>query len=95
MRVIDRLAGVTARIKDNAVTGLRNALRERDFMSLCSYFSKQRRVGGGQARQVRIVRFGNDQHVNWGLRIDVPKCKRAFCFKHTRSRHLASYDSAE
>jgi hypothetical protein len=41
------------------------------------------------------VRFGNDEHMNWGLRIDVAECKRAFCFKHTCSRHLASHDSAE
>ncbi len=95
MRVIDGLPCVTARIKDNAVTGLRNALGERDFVGLCSYFSQQLGVRGSQARQVRIVRFGNDQHVNWGLRIDVAECKRAFCFKHTCCRHLASHDSAE
>jgi hypothetical protein len=95
VRVIDRLPGLTARIKDNAVTGLRDALSERDFVGLRSYFGQQRCVCGGQACQVRIVRLGNDQHMNWGLRIDVAKCKGAFCFKHTFSRDLASHDSAE
>jgi hypothetical protein len=95
VRVIDRLPSVTARIKDNAVTRLRNALSERDFVGLCGYFCQQLGVSGCQARQVRIVRLGNDQHMNWGLRIDVAKCKRAFCFKHTFSRNLASHDSAE
>lgn len=60
VRVIDRLPCVTTRIKDNAVTGLRNALGERDFVGLCSYFSQQLGVRGSQARQVRIVRFGDD-----------------------------------
>ena len=95
MRVIDRLPGVTARIKDNAVTRLRNALSERDFVGLCNEFGKQAWFCRGEARQVRIVSFGNDQHVNWGLRIDVAKCNRAFAFKHARSRDLASDDSAE
>ena len=95
MDVVDGLSGVTARIKDNAVPRRRNALRERDFVSLCSYFSKQVCIRRGETRQVRIVSFGNDQHVNWGLRIDVAKCKRPFGFTHTGSRDLASYDSAE
>ena len=95
VHVVDGLPGVTARIKDNAVTRLRNALRERDFVGLCSDFGKQAWFRRGEARQVRIVSFGNDQHVNWGLRIDVAKCNRAFAFKHARSRDLASDDSAE
>jgi hypothetical protein len=93
--MVDGLPGLTARIKDNAVTRLRNALSERDFVGLRSYFGKQARIRRGEARQVRIVSFGNDQHVNWGLRIDVAKCKRPFGFTHTGSRDLASNDSAE
>ncbi len=78
MRVVDRLPGVTARIKDNAVTGLRNALSERDFVGLCHHLSQQpAAVRGGEPCQVRIVRFRNDEHVNGSLRIDVAKCKRA------------------
>ena len=95
VRVIDRLPGVTARIKDNAVARLRNALSERDFVRACGYFGQQLCITGRQARQVTVVRLGNDQHMNWGLRIDVAKCKRAFCFKQTLSRNLASHDSAE
>jgi len=40
VRVIDRLPSMTARIKDNAVTGLRNALSERNFVGLFSYFGQ-------------------------------------------------------
>lgn len=60
VRMIHRLPGVTARIKDNAITRLGNALSERDFVGLVSHFCQQLCLGGGQARQVRIVRFGND-----------------------------------
>ncbi len=78
MRVRDGLTGMTARIKDNAVTGLRNALGERDLVRLGRHLGEQRAVGGRKACQVRIVILGNDQHVNGSLRIDVAKCKRAF-----------------
>ena len=72
------LAGVTARIKDNAVTGLGNALGDRDLVCLGRYLGQQPVVRACQTRQVRIVRFGNDEHVNRSLRIDVAKCDRAF-----------------
>lgn len=78
MRMTNRLAGVAARIKDNAVTRLGNALSDRDFVSLRGDLRKQSLRGACQARQVRIVRFGNNEHVNRSLRIDVAKCERAF-----------------
>ncbi len=78
VRVRDGLPGMTARIKDNAVTGLRNTLSERDLVRLGCHLGEQRGVRGGKARQVRIVILRNDQHVNGSLRIDVAKCKRAF-----------------
>ena len=78
MRMTDRLAGVTARIKDNAITRLGNALSDRDLVSLRHYLGKQPVLRASQARQVRIVRLGNDEHMNRSLRIDVAKCERAF-----------------
>ncbi len=73
----DRLASVTARIKDNAVTGLGNTLSDRDLVGLHRYLGKQPVLRACQARQIRIVLFGNDEHVNRSLRIDVAECERA------------------
>jgi hypothetical protein len=50
---------------------------------------------GGEARQVRIVAFGDDEDVNGSLRIDVTECKRALSFKHLGGRYLPGHDFAE
>jgi hypothetical protein len=78
VRVTHRLAGVTAGIKDNAITGPGNALTDRNLVSLRRYLGKQPVLRACEAREVRIVRFGNDEHMNRSLRIDVAKCEGAF-----------------
>ena len=78
VRVTHRLAGVTACIKDNAITGPGNALTDRNLVSLRRYLGKQPVLRAGEPREVRIVRFGNDEHMNRSLRIDVAKCEGAF-----------------
>jgi len=95
MSVRDRLAGLTACIEDNAIPGLRNAPRHGYFVRLADDLGQQPVTGRGQAHQVRIVRFRDDQHVNWRLRIDVAKCKDALGFEHSRRRDLAGHDFAK
>jgi hypothetical protein len=95
VRVIDGLPGMSARIEDNAVTSLRNALRQGHFVGLSRYLGQQPLVRGGEACQVRIMRLGNHQDVRGRLRIDVTKCERALCFEHSRGRHLPGRDFAE
>src|ERR1022692_763773 len=95
VRVIDGLAGVTACIEDNAVTGLRNALGLGYLVRLSCYLGHQPVLRVGEACQVRIVRLGNHQDVNRRLRIDVTKCERALGFEHPRCRDLPGRDPAE
>ena len=77
VRMINGLPAVGAGIKHNAVTGLRNALGECNLVRLRCQLGEQPGIIRGQPRQVRIVRLGNDEHVNGSLRIDVAKCERA------------------
>ena len=95
MSMRDGLAGVTARIEDNAIPGLRNALGQSYLMCLGHDLGQQPVAGCSQPHQVRIVRFRDDQHVNWSLRIDVTKCKHAVSFEHPRGRDLTGRDFAE
>ena len=95
MSVRDRLAGLTACIEDNAIPGLRDALRHGYFVRLGHDLGQQPVAGCSQPHQVRIVRFRDDQHVNWSLRIDVAKCKHALGFEHSRRRDLAGHDFAK
>lgn len=95
MSVRDRLAGLTACIEDNAIPGLRDALRHGYFVRLGDDLGQQPVTGRSQAHQVRIVRFRNDQYVDRCLRIDVAKCKRALSFEHPRRRDVAGHDFAK
>ena len=95
MSMRDGLAGLTARIKDNAIPGLRNALGHGYLVRLGDNLRQQPVTGRGQPHQVRIVRFRDDQHVNWSLRIDVTKCKHALSFEYPSGRDLAARDFAE
>jgi hypothetical protein len=93
--VRDRLASVTARIKDNAISGLGDALRHGHIVRLPGNLGQQVIRGRSEAGQVRIVSFRDDEHVNRSLRIDVTKSKRALSFKKPGSRDLPGHDFAE
>jgi hypothetical protein len=95
MSVRDRLPGVTARIKDNAVTRVSDTLGHgylvRPLRDLC----QQAVARGRQAHQVRIVSLRYYQNMNRRLRIDIAKCQRALGFEHASSRNLTARDLAE
>jgi len=95
MGVGDSLARVTARIKDNAVTGVGDTLGDRHLMCLRRDLSEQPVAGSGQAGQVAMVRFWNDEHVNRRLRVDIAECERALGFQDARRRQFAGRDFAE
>ena len=95
MRMVDGLPGIAARIEDNAITGVGDALGQRDLVRLSRHLSQNAVSGGRKAGQVRIVRPGNYQNMNRRLRIDVAKSDRVLAFEHALSRDLPGRDPAE
>ncbi len=76
VHVRHRLAGVGPRVKDNPVATAGDSLRLGDLPHLGQHLGQQRRIGGRQSGQVRIVISGDHQDVRRSLRADVTKRKR-------------------
>ena len=93
--MLNGLPSLRARIEDNAITGLGDALRQRNLVRLPGNLGHQPVARRRKACQVSMVQLRDDQHVNRCLRIDVTKCKRALCFEYASSRDLPCGDSAE
>jgi len=69
--------------------GARDLVREPDERS------EQRRVGGCELRDVGVVLPGHDQHVQWGLRMQVPEGDRIGVLGDDVGRDLPGDDPAE
>lgn len=77
MHVIDRLAGLRARVEDHSVAGVRNALRDSHLPGVRDQVREQVLARGPQLTQVRMVGARDYQHMDWCLRIYVSKGNRA------------------
>ncbi len=65
------LAGVRAIVDDHAIARLADALRYRGGLGQGRHLLEQAAAGGDDRRDVGIMLFRYDQHMNGGLRIDI------------------------
>src|SRR5947209_16847710 len=93
MQVRHRLAAIVSLINYQAES-VYQGLRKRDSL----YGGKQsvpRRVVGGQLLQAVDVGLGDDQYMNWSLRIDVADRHNMLGFKNTIRLNVTACNAAE
>lgn len=73
MHVVDRLAGLRARIENHSVAGVSNTFCDCHLPRVGDQLRQQVIAGLAQLSQVRVVDARNYQHMDWRLRIYVSK----------------------
>jgi hypothetical protein len=95
MDVIDRLPCLPPGIENHSVAGIGDAFFNCHLPRMGDQVSEQVTVGRAQLSHVRMVIDRNDQYMNWGLWIYVPKGDCARIRRHYRRWYVAGGDTAE